>query len=418
MNRPPSRRDILTIGFAGVGIGVAGCNSNEPGETSETATNSESPASPAAETTAPGAETETPAETESETETPRGFETSGTPPTHAARVSELGFDSIDPSTGEIGPILSDDGMAVCAGIIDSGVVVFGIDPGLGILWEETFPEWKSLDEDGYTVGLAKTGPSEYVLAATPVEEEAIGLIRVDDAGHTAVRQRIDVGEFLEPIDVWVEGLPDGTYVLAWKWSGTHDAKTYVRKYDEADELQWKRTFNGLNLGRLHTGQQTGCTLEGHWVRQGPWISTLDTNGETVWTYQPESWDFYGSASVTDGYVLWGAKSDGGTVTGLRTRFLDQTGKRVWERTYDEPDESIDEMVETRDGDYRFFSGAYEGVWETKTTDDGHLTATTKYNVRPQERMNITSAERVGDTIFVSSTVSLDFPDREGWITTL
>lgn len=419
MNRPPCRRDILKTGFAGIGIGVAGCNSDGPGETSDTATESEAPGSPTTGTTAPDTQTETPTPTETETETPREFETAGMLPPHAARISELGFDSIDPSTGEVGPILSDDGTAVCASITDSGVVVFGIDTELGILWEEAFPQWKSIEGKGHTVGLAKRGPSEYILAAQPVDDkETIGLIRADDAGHTAVVQRIGVGEFREPINVWVEGLSDGRYVLSWTESGTDDSKTFVRKFDDEDKQQWERTFEGLNLAQLHTGQQTGCTLQGNWVRQGFWMSALDRNGKTLWTYEPGNWNFFGSASVTDGYVLWGTQSEEGTVTGLRTRFLDRTGERDWDRTYDEPDESIQAMVETQDGIYQFFTDGYEGTWQIRATSDGEATATTKYNIRPQERVSITSAERVDDTTFVSSTVSLDFPDKEGWLIAL
>ncbi|UCD38045.1 MAG: hypothetical protein JSW54_00740 [Fidelibacterota bacterium] len=144
---------------------------------------------------------------------------------------------------------------------------------------------------------------------------------------------------------WLDGTPDGGFIIAGQTDSTLNVDHYLVKTDSLGIEQWNRMVGNENDDWSATIQQTadggyilaGTTFSSQTSSNDVVLRKLDNTGEEVWsrTYGQTGDEWCRSLHLTDngGYIVVGITRDLGGVTYdiwlIRT---DSQGSPVWDRT--------------------------------------------------------------------------------------
>ncbi|MEO0286250.1 MAG: hypothetical protein ABIM31_05520 [candidate division WOR-3 bacterium] len=223
------------------------------------------------------------------------------------------------------------------------VYLLKIDEGGNKVWERTYGG--SHYDEAYSICPASGGG--YVVAGYTSSYEAdyydVYLLKIDESGNKVWERTYGGGNWDCAYSICPAS--GGGYVVAgYTWS-YEAGGVYLLKIDENGNKVWERTYGGSDYDKAYSicpasgggyvvAGYTGSYVTGHDV----YLLKIDENGNKVWerTYGGSNYDGANSISPAPGggYVVAGyTYSYGAGESDVYLLKIDESGNKVWERTY-------------------------------------------------------------------------------------
>jgi hypothetical protein len=219
----------------------------------------------------------------------------------------------------------------------------------------------------------------------------------------------------------IEQTKDEGYIVATMTNsfGAGDFDFWILKLDKNGNIQWQKTYGGINEDRAFMVKQT---KDGGYIVIGDtrsfgiwddlWILKLNPNGEIQWQKA------YGGPYMEDGYVIQQTKDNGYIAVGATQSFeagfwdfwvlkLDENGNIQWQKSYGGKDDDgyTYALQSTLDNGYiiggwsRSFSNKHVG-WILKIDGNGNIQWQKAYKLIGEDR--IFSIKQINNNEYIVS----------------
>lgn len=301
-------------------------------------------------------------------------------------------------------------------------------------WNRTYGEAK-LDS---AKSVQQTSDGGYILAGQSeagLLDDDFLLIKTDSYGE--VEWNRTFGGSSWDIAYYVQQTSDGGYITCGYTGsfGAGEEDYWLVKTDAFGEMEWNRTYGGVDDDKAYEVQQTS---DGGYIVVGSadsfrtgifsgeiWVVKTDVFGEVEWSWLSgwPDWDFAYSVQQTSdgGYIIGGTR-----FSSYQTRYdfwlikLDSNGTFVWDEVYARPgaNEDVAECVkQTMDGGY-IVAGGLGDFWLVKTDVNGGMEWNRSFGGRRTEIAYSVQQTDDGGYIVAGRTESFGFGQSaspDGWL---
>jgi hypothetical protein len=267
--------------------------------------------------------------------------------------------------------------------------VLKLDASGNIQWQKTYGGTK--DDRGHCIH--QTGDGGYILAGIFGENYGdMWILKLDMNGSIQWQKTYD-GMSYEAAHS-IQQTMDGGYIVAGETDsfGVGYCDIWILKLDSNGNIQWQKTYGGMNYEIAQSIQQTtdgGYIVAGYTYPIGAiggdfWVLKLDANGNIQWQKT------YGGMDPEFAYFIQQTTDGGYIVAGETTSFkplnsdfwilkLDTNGNIQWQKTYGGMSGEITYSVQqTMDGGYivagltESFGAGYGDIWILKLDTNGNI----------------------------------------------
>ena len=232
------------------------------------------------------------------------------------------------------------------GIIHDNIWVIKTDKSGNMHWNKTYG-WNGTDI-GYSV--KQTTDEGYIIVGSTESygegQADIWLIKTDD--YHKLQWDNTYGGFKNDSGYSVQQTTDGGYIIVGYTEsfGAGNADVWLIKTNDTGEMEWQRTFGGVNCDEGYSVQQTsdeGYIIIGRTCKISNddcdvWVIKTDSSGDMQWnqTYGGigNDWGRAGQETLDGGFIIFGTTEENGITNNdawlIKT---DNKGNMEWNKTY-------------------------------------------------------------------------------------
>jgi hypothetical protein len=210
---------------------------------------------------------------------------------------------------------------------------------------------------------------------------------------------------------------------------------WVLKLDASGNVQWQKTYGGVDDDRARSIQQTsdGGYVAAGWTKSfgagnsDYWVLKLDASGNVQWqkTYGGADWDYTSSIQQTadGGFVVEGySVSFGAGNWDFWVLNLDASGNVQWQKTYGGAgDDRTSSIQQTTDGGYVVagntvsFGAGSNDFWVLKLDASGNVTWQKTYGSNDRDRAYSIQQTADGGFVVAGRTTSFGAGGEDSWV---
>ena len=377
-----------------------------------------------------------------------------------SHTSMRAYGTINQEGNAYGQLTSDGGSIIVGWIIrpdsDQDVWIVKLDSDGAIEWQKAYPSQG--EENMYAV--VQTSDGGYIAAGDTRSVSSNGaqdawVIKLDSTGEVEWQKAFGVdeegtGDRTDDSGESVIQTSDGGYMVA----GTReslvfdDLTVWLIKLDSNGEVEWQKTYGGLNQARTKhynaLGSSVQQTIDGGYIVGGTVFGTgtqsceflvlkVDADGKIEWQKAYGGGDCEQAETIQQtsegGYIISGitrSDSPGGADTSYWVLKLDSLGGVEWEKAYGrELSDGLPSIQQTSDGGY-IVTGTTNTIvpgnlfadlesWTVKLDADGNIEWQKLYGGSGLDGTNTVQHTESGGYFLTGFTESFGAGENDVWI---